>query len=90
LTSKLLETNFNRAKINDAIYLKSFKEARFSSYVMNKVKFMPKYKFAYAVLPKNCYEHFGITLRLSMVHVLNNIKGLEVWMTVYYDDTLKA
>jgi phosphoesterase RecJ-like protein len=27
---------------------------------------------------------------MSMVHVLNNIKGLEIWMTIYYDDSLKA
>jgi phosphoesterase RecJ-like protein len=70
--------------------LKNFKEVKFSSYVMNRVKFMPKYKFAYAILPKNCYDKFGITLRLSMVHVLNNIRGLEVWATVYYDDSIKA
>lgn len=90
LTAKLLETNFDRSKINDAIYLKTFKESQFSSYVMNKVHMLSRYKFAYAILPKNCYNRFGINLRLSMVHVLNNIKGLEVWMTVYYDNTLKA
>jgi phosphoesterase RecJ-like protein len=27
---------------------------------------------------------------MSMVHVLNNIRGLEIWMTVYYDDTIKS
>jgi phosphoesterase RecJ-like protein len=27
---------------------------------------------------------------MSMVHVLNNIRDLEVWMTIYYDDTVRA
>jgi phosphoesterase RecJ-like protein len=73
-----METGFERTKIHDAIYLKSLKEAKFSSYVMNRVKFMEKYKFAYAILPKNCYDRFGIKLRFSMVHVFNNIMNLEV------------
>jgi phosphoesterase RecJ-like protein len=27
---------------------------------------------------------------MSMVHVLNNIRDLEIWMTVYYDETVRA
>ncbi|MDR0826160.1 MAG: bifunctional oligoribonuclease/PAP phosphatase NrnA, partial [Mycoplasmataceae bacterium] len=90
LASKLLTTNFNRQKINDAIYLKSLKEAKFDSYVMSRVNFLKEYKFAYAILAKNSFEKYDVELRMSMVHVLNNIRGLEVWMTVYYDDTIKA
>jgi phosphoesterase RecJ-like protein len=41
-------------------------------------------------LPKNCYDRFGIKLRFSMVHVFNNIMNLEVWATIYYDDSLKS
>lgn len=90
LTSKLLTTNFERQRINDAIYLKTLKEAKFDSYVMHQVKFMKELKFAYAILAKNSFEKYDIELRMSMVHVLNNIKGLEIWMTVYYDDTIKS
>lgn len=78
LASKLLTTNFDRQRINDAIYLKTLKEAKFDSYVMNQVKFMKDLKFAYAILAKNSFEKYGIELRMSMVHVLNNIKGLEI------------
>jgi phosphoesterase RecJ-like protein len=90
IAAKLIATNFDRQKINDAIYLKSLKEARFDSYVMSRVVFLHEYKFAYAVLEKNSFEKYDIELRMSMVHVLNNIRGIEVWMTIYYDDTLKA
>jgi phosphoesterase RecJ-like protein len=78
LSAKLLDTNFDRQRINDAIYLKSFREAKFDSYVMHQVKFFKELKFAYAILAKDSFEKFGIELRMSMVHVLNNIKGLEV------------
>jgi hypothetical protein len=78
LASKLLVTNFDRQRINDVIYLKSLKEAKFDSYVMNRVKFMTDLKFAYAILAKNSFEKYDIKLRMSMVHVLNNIKGLEI------------
>ncbi|MDR3257887.1 MAG: bifunctional oligoribonuclease/PAP phosphatase NrnA [Mycoplasmataceae bacterium] len=90
LASKLLDTSFDRQRINDAIYLKSLKEAKFDSYVMRQVKFFKELKFAYAILAKDSFEKYGIELRMSMVHVLNNIKGLEIWMTIYYDDTIKA
>jgi phosphoesterase RecJ-like protein len=90
LASKLLTTNFDRQRLNDAIYLKSLKEAKFDSYVMRQVKFMKELKFAYAILAKNSFEKYDIELRMSMVHVLNNIRGLEIWMTVYYDDTIKS
>jgi phosphoesterase RecJ-like protein len=78
LASKLLLTNFDRQRINDAIYLKSLKEARFDSYVIRQVKVLPELKFAYAILNKNSFEKYDIELRMSMVHVLNNIKGLEI------------
>jgi phosphoesterase RecJ-like protein len=78
LASKLLATNFDRQKINDAIYLKSLKEAKFDSYVMRRVKFVNEYKFAYAILARNSFEKYNVELRMSMVHVLNNIRGLEV------------
>jgi phosphoesterase RecJ-like protein len=41
-------------------------------------------------LAKNSFAKFQVELRMSMVHVLNNIEGLEIWMTIYYDDTIKA
>jgi phosphoesterase RecJ-like protein len=78
LVSKLLATNFDRQKINDAIYLKTLKEAKFDSYVIRQVKFINEYKFAYAILARNSFEKYNVELRMSMVHVLNNIRGLEV------------
>jgi phosphoesterase RecJ-like protein len=71
-------TNFDRSKINDAIYLKSFKEVKFDSYVMSRVKLEKNYKFAYAILGKNSFNKYDVELRMSMVHVLNNIRDLEV------------
>jgi hypothetical protein len=45
---------------------------------MRQVKFFKELKFAYAILAKDSFEKYGIELRMSMVHVLNNIKGLEI------------
>jgi phosphoesterase RecJ-like protein len=78
LVSKLMTTNFDRRKINDAIYLKNLKEAKFDSYVMSRVKFDKELKFAYAILAKNSFDKYGVELRMSMVHLLNNIRGLEI------------
>jgi phosphoesterase RecJ-like protein len=78
LVSKLLTTNFDRQRINDSIYLKTLKEAKFDSYVMHRVKLIKELKFAYAILAKNSFAKFQVELRMSMVHVLNNIEGLEI------------
>lgn len=90
LAAKLLTIQFNRQRINDAIYLKSWVEARFDSYVMNRVKLVKNLKFAYVILAKNSFDKYHVELRMSMVHVLNNIKDLEIWMAIYYDDSVKA
>jgi len=78
IASKLIETNFDRQKINDAVYLRSLKEAEFDSYVISRFKYNKKYQFGYAVLGKKSFDKFDIELRMSMVHVFNNIRGLEV------------
>jgi hypothetical protein len=57
---------------------------------MSQVKLEKNYKFAYAILAKNSFDKYDVELRMSMVHVLNNIRDLEIWMTVYYDETVRA
>ena len=52
-------------------------------------KLNKNFKFGYVVIPKNAFEKYDIDLRMSMVHVFNNINELEVWMSVYYDDTIR-
>lgn len=88
LASKLLALNFDRQKLNDVIYLKSIKQATFEHYVFNRFHYEEELKFGYAIIPKNAYDKFDVDLRLSMVHVFNGLKNLEVWATFYYDDTV--
>lgn len=88
LCSKLIDKKFDRDIIYRSIYLKSLKQSRFESYVINKIKMYKDLKFGYAVIPRNAFDKFDIDLRLSMVHVFNNISELDIWMTIYYDDTI--
>jgi phosphoesterase RecJ-like protein len=78
LASKLFTIDFNKNKLYDIIYLKTLKEAKFDSYIMSLVKFDSNSSFAYAVIPKNAFKKFDIGLRMSMVHVLNNIKNIQI------------
>lgn len=88
--AKLIRTGFDREKVHNAIYLRSLKEVKFDSYIIERVLCDYNLGFAYAIIPKNAFNKFDIDLRMSYVHVLNNIQNLEVWMTVYYDDVLKV
>jgi len=78
LCSKLIDKKFDRDIIYRSIYLKSLKQSRFESYVINKIKMYKDLKFGYAVIPRNAFDKFDIDLRLSMVHVFNNISELDI------------
>ncbi len=89
ITSKLVDTGFDRSEIHNAIYTKDVKETLFSSYVIRKAKFNHRLGLAYVKIPKNAFDKYGIDLRMSMIHVLNNIRGLNIWISIYYDKTAK-
>ena len=89
LAAKLVERGFNRQRLNDAVYLKSSVQTKFEYYVHSLFKHDHNLKFGYAIIPKNAYDKYNVELRLSMVHVFNNIKNLDVWMTFYYDNTVR-
>ena len=88
LCSRLIATNFDRQKLNDILYLRSLKQTTFESRIMTLLKFDKSLGFGYAILPKNIFNKYNIQLRMSMVHVFNNIEGLNAWMTIYYDDSV--
>ncbi len=88
LCAKLLEKKFDRDTLYRSIYLKSLKQSKFESYIVSRIQINKDLKFGYAIIPRNAFDKFDIDLRISMVHVFNNIRELEVWMTIYYDDTI--
>ena len=90
IASKLVDKGANRQKVHDAIYLKEPNELLFRSYVLSKAHIDQDLGMAWAKLPKNCYDHYGVEIRLSMVHVLANITRIRIWFTFYYDDVAKT
>ena len=89
IASKLLKYKFNLKKLMEIIYSKSIKQLGFESQIIKRLHFFEKIKFAYAIIPKNLFNKYDIHLRTSMVHIFNNISELEVWLTIYYDNTIK-
>lgn len=89
IASKLVEKGCNRQKVHDAIYLKDVNQMRFSSYVLKKAHYDKELGMAWAKLGKNSFDRFGVKLRMSMVHVLGNIRNMNIWFTFYYDDVVK-
>ena len=89
LSSQLIKRNFDRNDIYKSVYLKSFKQYKFESYLVSKIKLYKNVKFGYVVIPRNAFDRYDIELRTSMVHVFNNIKELHVWMSIYYDNTIR-
>lgn len=89
LAAKLISKKIDRNLIHKPIYFKSFRQLKFESYIADLIKLDKDLRFGYAVIPRNAYNKFDIDLRFSMVHVFNNINELDVWMTIYYDNTVR-
>lgn len=89
IAAKLIDKGCNRQKVHDAIYLKDVDRIKFSSYVLKKAHFDRQLGMAWAKLGKNSFDRYGVKLRMSMVHVLGNIKGINIWFTFYYDNVVK-
>lgn len=89
IAAKLVTKGCNRQKVHDAIYLREIDQIKFSNYVLKHAHFDRELGLAWAKLGKNSFDHYGIKLRMSMVHVLNNIKGMNIWLTFYYDNVVK-
>ncbi len=88
VTSKLIGTGFNRSIIHDSVYTKDKKELMFSSFLIKKTKIEDM--VAYALIPRGSHKKYGINIQLSMVHILNDIKGVMVWSTLYYDENAEG
>ncbi len=87
ITYVLISTGFNREEVHSAIYTKTTKQILFSSYITKRIK--TKNRIAYCIIPKNAFKKFKIKIQYSMVNLLANIKGIDVWTTLYYDYNLK-
>lgn len=88
VTSKLVSTGFSRANIHNSIYTRDKKEIMFTSYVIKKTKIEDM--VAYALIPRGAHKKFGIHVQFSMVHILNDIKGVQIWSTLYYDENAQG
>lgn len=89
IVGKLYELGCDRPKIHNIIYQKSINYALFSAKILNMAKFNIKLGFAWVKIPKNLFTKYKIVGRMSMVHVLSNLKGIKVWLAFYYDEELK-
>ncbi len=90
IAAKLVTKGCNRQKVHDAIYLKDIDRVKFSAYVLKKAHFDTDLGMAWAKLGKNSFDRYGVKLRMSMVHILSNIKNMNIWFTFYYDNVLKV
>lgn len=88
ITHALVLTGFNREEVHSAVYSKTRKQILFNSAIAKKIKIQGR--IAYAILPKGIFRKFGIEIQHSMVHVLSNIKDIDIWSTLYYDTNLKC
>lgn len=88
VTGELLKTGFNRKIVHESIYNKSKKELLFSSYVIRKACI--ENGIAYALIPRYAHKKYNIELQYSMVHILSNIKDINIWCTLYFDEKSKG
>lgn len=89
IAAKLIERGANREKVHNAIYLKEVDELQFRTYILKIAHFDEDLGYAWAKLGKNSFDKYGVKLRMSMVHVLGNIKRMRIWFTFYYDNVVK-
>lgn len=85
ITSDLLKTGFNRLEIHDAVYNKPILEHKYYFYVIKWTKITSN-GLAYVIVKKNSHRKFGINYPMTMVHALNNIKGVKIWISIYFDN----
>lgn len=89
IAAELISHGCNREKVHNAIYLKNVDELQFRAYILKRAHFNTDLGFAWAKIGKNSFDRYGVKLRLSMVHVLGNIRKMKIWFTFYYDNVLK-
>ncbi len=84
LTSKLISTGFRRSEVHDSIYLRDATQIEFTNFLMKRLKI--EKRVAYFVIPKGAHKKFNIFPQFSMVHLLSDIKDVDAWTTLYFDD----
>lgn len=84
ITSKLISTGFRRQEVHDSIYLRDAKQIEFTNFLMKRLKI--EKRVAYFVIPKGSHKKFNIFPQFSMVHLLSDIKDVDIWCTLYFDD----
>lgn len=84
ITSKLISTGFRRQEVHDSIYLRDATQLEFTNYLMKRLKI--DRRVAYFVIPKGAHKKFNIYPQLSMVHLLSDIKDVDIWATLYFDE----
>lgn len=84
LTSKLISTGFRRSEVHDSIYLRDTTQIEFTNFLMKRLKIDKN--VAYFVIPKGAHKKFHIYPQLSMVHLLSDIKDVDIWATLYFDE----
>lgn len=84
VTSKLISTGFRRSEVHESIYLRDAKQIKFTNYLMKKL--VIDKGVAYFVIPKGAHKKFNIFPQLSMVHLLSDIKDVDIWTTLYFDE----
>lgn len=88
ITGKLVGTGFSRGDVHDAIYLRDKTQIMFTNYLMKKLKIEDG--VAYFVVPKGAHKKFHIFPQLSMVHLLSDIKNVQIWASLYFDEQTKS
>ena len=67
-----------------SIYLRDATQLEFTNYLMKRLKI--DRRVAYFVIPKGAHKKFNIYPQLSMVHLLSDIKDVDIWATLYFDE----
>ncbi|TMW71713.1 DHH family phosphoesterase [Alteribacter natronophilus] len=78
---KLIEFNFSRPDLYDAMYEKSLELIRMEGFVLSNAEMLPS-GTAYIRLPKKKLEEFAVTASMTagFVNAFSSIKGVKAWV----------
>lgn len=88
IASKLVATGFSRGEVHDSVYLRDKTQIMFTNFLMKRLKIEDG--IAYFIIPKGAHKKFHIFPQLSMVHLLGDIKNVNIWTTIYFDEQTKS
>jgi phosphoesterase RecJ-like protein len=86
----LMDTGFNWTLLHENLYTKSLNEKKLEIYLSKKIVYDTNNQIAHLIIPKGIHKRFNVPNACSMIYLLSDVKEMNAWISIYYDEELKV